>query len=93
MQEQPNDSLFASVEEWVYAQNNWRETVKEKGEHWLAPLHVKALNPREKMIFSNFNLTIPSSGEHRQYIIEGFLYTKEFQQGIPALNTISLTAI
>ncbi|MBM7096056.1 hypothetical protein JSY36_09840 [Bacillus sp. H-16] len=77
-------------EEWVYVQNDWKEWVKTKGEHWLKPVHIDTVKPGEKAIFSNFDMAISPGNKDDHILIEGFCYARELQKGIASVNTISL---
>ncbi len=88
---QPLDQTWmAPKEEWIYVQNDWREWVKTRGEHWLKPTHIDTIKPGEKAVFSNFDMTIIPIDEDEHLLVEGFCYTREMQKGISAANTISL---
>ncbi|MDQ0255372.1 hypothetical protein J2S74_002754 [Evansella vedderi] len=76
-------------EQWVYVQENWRQMVNQKGEHWLKPLHLDILKPFEKLKFSNFNISFNPAPEYSHYVVEGFFYARNYQKGIPAINTVS----
>ncbi|MBU9713297.1 hypothetical protein [Evansella tamaricis] len=78
------------TEEWMYVQEDWKRWIAEKGEHWLKPIHLKELKPYETGRFTNFNISLTENKE-QQYFIEGFFYAKNYQEGIPAVNTISVS--
>ncbi|UTR11105.1 hypothetical protein MM300_01875 [Evansella sp. LMS18] len=82
-----NDKISELKEEWVYIQKEW---VKERGEHWLKPLHLKELKPMEKGRFKNFNISMELTEEFSHYLVEGFFYSRNHQAGIPAVNSISI---
>ncbi|PYZ97752.1 hypothetical protein CR205_03935 [Alteribacter lacisalsi] len=77
-------------EEWMYVQNDWKEWVKTKGEHWLKPVHIDTVKPGEKAVFTNFDITADAADSDEHLLIEGFCYTREMQKGISSVNTISL---
>ncbi|WP_216828221.1 hypothetical protein [Alkalihalobacterium elongatum] len=74
--------------EWQYLNQNFKEKAKESGEYWLRPKESNELKPGEKLFFSNFDLKLNKPQEKNSVIVEGFIYFKELQQGIPALNKI-----
>ncbi|WP_088103455.1 hypothetical protein [Halalkalibacter urbisdiaboli] len=75
-------------EDWQYVHDNWRERVKEDGEHWLRPLHQTQIDPGDQISFSNFNLTLSPSEAGNSIVVNGFVYFQELQEGVPALNQI-----
>ncbi len=77
-----------SSEEWTYVEKNWKEKLKETGEHWLRPSNKKQLSPGEKLIFSNFDLSCIKVEGSNSVIIEAFVYFQEIKEGIPSLNNI-----
>ncbi|WP_096189363.1 hypothetical protein [Evansella halocellulosilytica] len=88
--EQPQNKAFAPMEEWAYIQEDFRDWIKTKGEHWLRPLHFQQIQPGEKKSFSNFDFTLEPSEGVSQYLVEGFVFSKEIQQGVPSSNSISI---
>ncbi|WP_010283309.1 hypothetical protein [Bacillus timonensis] len=77
-------------EEWQYVHEDWKERIKKKGEYWIKPAKAAILQPKEKIHFSNFELTLIKPKEQTSVIIEAFSYCKEFPNGIPSLNKIIL---
>ncbi len=75
-------------EEWTYVDKNWKEKVKETGEHWLRPSNKNKLLPEEKLIFSNFDLRCVKPDDTNSVIIEAFVYFQELKEGFSSLNNI-----
>lgn len=89
--ENDDDNFFlddSQATEWQFAQENWKEFVQNKGEYWLNPIDNIELSPGDSLSFSNFDLTLSNQLESNAIIIEGFIYTQEFKEGIPSLNKI-----
>ncbi len=77
-----------SSEEWMYIDKNWKEKVKESGEHWLRPKNKHKLLPGEKLIFSNFDLRCRKPENSNSVIVEAFVYFQELKEGFSSLNNI-----
>ncbi|TMW72955.1 hypothetical protein [Alteribacter natronophilus] len=90
MRQQQERTWLKPQEEWIYVQNDWREWVKTRGEHWLKPVHIDTVKPGERAVFTNFDITAEPGPEDEHLLIEGFCYTREMQKGISSVNTISL---
>ncbi|OIJ10389.1 hypothetical protein BKP37_17745 [Anaerobacillus alkalilacustris] len=75
-------------EEWTYVDKNWKEKVKETGEHWLRPVGKNQLLPNESLNFSNFDLRCIKPEEGSSVIIEAFIYFQEKKEGLASLNKI-----
>ncbi|WP_078555127.1 hypothetical protein [Bacillus alkalicellulosilyticus] len=82
-------SLFASnVVEWEYVHENWRERIRENGEHWLRPITVQTIQPGEIVSFSQFDIMFTPSKDKKPLLVEGFAYFNEIQEGMAACNKI-----
>ena len=75
-------------EEWHFVHDDWKERIKKNGEYWIKPQKTSIIQPKSKLTFSNFELTLRSPLEHKSIILEAFAYCKEFPNGIPSLNKI-----
>ncbi|WP_227939406.1 gp58-like family protein [Alkalihalobacillus deserti] len=85
-----DDRIFdeSATEEWVYIHDNWREKIKNNGEHWLKPANQTTIDPGEQISFSNFDLTLSPPEIGNSIVVSGFAYCQELQQGGAALNQI-----
>ncbi|WP_026690153.1 hypothetical protein [Alteribacter aurantiacus] len=90
MNQTHDQTWMTPKEEWIYVQNDWKEWVKTKGEHWLKPVHMDTIKPGEKATFSNFDMVISPGKQDEHVLIEGFCYARELQKGIASVNTISI---
>ncbi|OLO35866.1 hypothetical protein BTR23_16080 [Alkalihalophilus pseudofirmus] len=78
----------SNSEEWQFISQERKDKLKENGEYWLKPVECKELSPGEKLFFSNFDINLSKPEEKNSVIVDGFVYFKELQQGVPALNKI-----
>lgn len=82
-------NMLAPLEKWQYIQENWQEVVKDKGEHWLKPMHIERIEPGETVAFHQFDFTFSPQDEHSRYVVEAFFYANELPQGIKSDTSIS----
>ncbi|MEK3886286.1 hypothetical protein [Bacillus sp. FSL K6-3431] len=78
-----------NTEAWHYFQDNWKETTKETGEHWLKPNYCRQLQPNDNLTFAN-ELRISLTQEKKHVIVEGFFYCEEIKNGFSTLNNIMI---
>lgn len=74
---------------WQYIHENWKQRVMESGEHWLKPNGIDTIMPNETITFSHEG-QISLHREEKHAAIEGFFYSDEFKDGLPALNSIMI---
>lgn len=78
-----------NVESWHYFHDNWKEKTKETGEHWLKPNQFKQLEPDKSISFAH-ELRILTTNREKFLMVEGFFYCEEINNGISALNKITI---
>lgn len=76
------------LEEWEYVHTDWKDRIKDKGEHWLRPLHCSAIPPGDMLVFSSFDLCFFMPHKSRSVIVDGFVFCDEFPSGVAAANSI-----
>ncbi|MBB5174862.1 hypothetical protein [Texcoconibacillus texcoconensis] len=82
--------VLQSNESWVYVHDDWRNRIRNDGEHWLRPRHFVEIAPGQSQRFQQFDMTISRAEDVQRYRIEGFFYCNEHPKGLPSLNTISV---
>ncbi|MED3879117.1 hypothetical protein [Priestia megaterium] len=83
-------SLPSASLEWRYAHPKWNEKIQNDGEYWIKPIKQTVLKPKDKLLFDSFQVVIPLSSDTTSFILEGFFYSEEWQEGIPFLNKVVL---
>jgi len=83
-------SIPSSSLEWRYAHPKWNEKIQNDGEYWIKPIKQTVLNPKDKLLFDSFQVVIPLSSDTTSFILEGFFYSEEWQEGIPFFNKVVL---
>ncbi|WP_338789041.1 hypothetical protein V8Z81_03765 [Priestia megaterium] len=83
-------SIPSSSLEWRYAHPKWNEKIQHDGEYWIKPIKQTSLKPKDKLLFDSFQVVIPLSSDTTSFILEGFFYSEEWQEGIPFLNKVVL---
>ncbi|SDN52747.1 hypothetical protein [Bacillus sp. OK048] len=78
-----------NTEAWHYIYDNWKEKTMETGEHILKPNNCSFIEPGGNLTFAN-ELCISTISDPKFAVIEGFFYCDEIQNGLPALNNISV---
>lgn len=81
--------ITESEERWKYVDKE-QQASKSNDEHWLMPLHKTELTPGDSLSFTNFEIDVKKSEIPISFIIEGFAYFYEWQQGEPSINQIVL---
>lgn len=87
LRESRENVLQTSEEEWQYMHSNWKEKTRSQGEYWLKPIHCSELKPGDALSFSNFDIRLRSIESHVK--VEGFCFSLELSEGIPAMNNVS----
>lgn len=75
-----------STNDWVRISND------EKEVYLLKPTEKNVIEPNEILSFENFQIRWPSTLAYSGSII-GLTYCDQFQNGIPAINSINLSII
>ena len=57
--------------------------IQNDGEYWIKPIKQTVLKPKGKLLFDSFQVVIPLSTDTTSFILEGFFYSEEWQEGIP----------
>ena len=83
-------SIPSASLEWRYAHPKWNEKIQNDGEYWIKPIKQNVLKPKDKLLFDSFQVVIPLSSDTTSFILEGFFYSEEWQEGIPFLNKVVL---
>ncbi|KJL05059.1 MULTISPECIES: hypothetical protein [Priestia] len=83
-------SIPSASLEWRYAHPKWNEKIQNDGEYWIKPIKQTVLKPKDKLLFDSFQVVIPLSSDTTSFILEGFFYSEEWQEGIPFLNKVVL---
>ena len=83
-------SIPSASLEWRYAHPKWNEKIQNDGEYWIKPIKQTVLKPKDKLLFDSFQVAIPLSCDTTSFILEGFFYSEEWQEGIPFLNKVVL---
>ncbi|MGJ9382502.1 hypothetical protein [Salipaludibacillus sp. CF4.18] len=82
-------NMLAPLEKWQYIQENWKDVVADKGEHWLKPMHVKKIEPGETASFQQFDFTFSPQEDHSRYVVDAFFYAVQIPHGIKSDTSIS----
>ncbi|MFC3884431.1 hypothetical protein ACFOU2_13325 [Bacillus songklensis] len=85
------DSLYeqeSGAEQWEYAHPNWKEKIRKDGEYWLKPIHTTVLQPNRILSFDSFQIGIHQGDHLPSFLMEGYLYTNEWRDGVPFLNKL-----
>jgi hypothetical protein len=88
-----SDSLYgqeAASEQWEYTHPNWKEKIRKDGEYWLKPTHTTVLQPDDVLSFDSFQIGIHQGSHLPSFLMEGYLYTNEWRDGVPFLNKLVL---
>ena len=83
-------SIPSSSLQWRYAHPKWNEKIQHEGEYWIKPIKQTVLKPKDKLLFDSFQVVVPLSSDMPSFILEGFFYSEEWQEGIPLLNKVVL---
>ncbi|USK34855.1 hypothetical protein LIT25_05755 [Bacillus sp. F19] len=79
----------AANNHWKHVHENWRERIRSDNQYWLQPLIDAPIKPNDHLVFSSFEISFPKP-DSRPITVNGFVYTKELQRGVPSLNKISI---
>jgi hypothetical protein len=71
---------------WERIEEDESDPIKE---YWLRPVSTKVLRSGDSLSFSNFQVNIERK-KGFAFSIEGYIYWEENQDGISALNSISI---
>ncbi|MBM7702537.1 IMCp domain-containing protein [Metabacillus iocasae] len=82
--------LQVSPSNWRYSIANWTEKVRSDGEYWLTPVKATSIPANSFLSFDSFQISIPLTKDLSSFMVEGYVYTKEWKEGIPFLNKIMI---
>lgn len=80
--------LSSTMEEWEFIHKDYQTKIKESGEYWLRPIHIKEVQPKETLSFSNFEIELQGAHLIDPFIVEAFVYGDDFPKGVTSLNSI-----
>ncbi|KMK77313.1 hypothetical protein [Alkalihalobacillus pseudalcaliphilus] len=81
-----DDNLI--VQSWSFVENQSRKEAKKSGHYWLQPNDLEVLKPNETISFSDFEIEILKGHELPNFVVDGFIYGQEIQDGMQANNQI-----
>jgi hypothetical protein len=76
--------------QWVYWEDDWTRTAKERGEIWLRPYPDFSVRPGETLTLRDFQIPVKKRFDEK-IIIEGFVYFQDSDIKEKALNQILIT--
>ncbi|WP_404449370.1 hypothetical protein LG307_07155 [Sutcliffiella horikoshii] len=84
---QQNNAKQADID-WIYATEDWREMIKNKGEYWIKSIKKSELRSYEKLVFSGFGVTVNNMEGGGKIKVEGTVFSKGIIKGIESKNKI-----
>ncbi len=77
---------ISTIQEWERIQSD----EYSDGEYCFQPLHANDIPPGESLSFSDFQIRFPAT-DTSSLSVQGFVYFRENQEGMNALNMINIT--
>lgn len=75
---------------WVYMEDEWGQTAKDRGEIWIRPFQQARVNVGDHVTVEDFQIPVKKQ-YHEKVIVEGFVYFQNDEYKQKAANQILIT--